>query len=69
MACVKDTTLPPSVKQIAQAIENDFLSIDEIVSKTGLPKFKVKSGIRTLQEHNVLFVKNDTYKLNKPKDD
>lgn len=65
MACVKDLQLPPTVKQIGKAIENEYLSIDDIVEKTGLPKFKVRSGIRTLQEHDVLLEKDGTFKINK----
>lgn len=63
MACVKDLQLPPTVKQIGKAIENEYLSIDDIVEKTGLPKFKVRSGIRTLQEHDVLLEKDGTFKI------
>lgn len=65
MACVKDLQLPPTVKQIGKAIENEYLSIDDIVEKTGLPKFKVRSGIRTLQEHDVLLEKDGTFKINR----
>lgn len=66
MACGKGTVqLSPTEKKIGQTIENEFLSIEQIVEKTRLPLFKVRSGIRTLKKYDLLIEENDMYKISK----
>lgn len=64
MACVEDKEhLSPSERKIVASIENNFLSIDDISEKTGLPIFRVRSGIRKLLDNSIIIEKSDTYKV------
>lgn len=66
MACGKgNVQLSPTEKKIGQSIEHEFLSFEEIVQKTSLPMFKVRSGIRSLLEKDLIVEENGKYKVKK----
>lgn len=66
MACGKgNVQLSPTDQKIGKAIEHEYLSTEQIVKKTGLPMFKVRSGIRTLKDNNLIIEKDEKFKINK----
>lgn len=65
MACGSGALrLSPTDKKVAQSIEGEFLTIEQIVEKTKLPLFKVRSSVRTLKTNNLLLEQGDAVKLN-----
>lgn len=65
MACGSGSLrLSPTDRKVAQSIESEYLTIEEIVKKTKLPLFKVRSSVRTLKTNNLLVEQDNTFKLN-----
>lgn len=51
MACVTNPKdLTPTARKILKTIKDQALTVDEIVEKTTLPLFKVRSNLRNLTE-------------------
>lgn len=63
MACVEDfKNLSPDESKILEAIQDDFLSTNNIVEATKLPMFRVRSVIRKLIELDMAMELNEKYK-------
>ncbi len=61
MACVTNPKdLTPTARKILKTIKDRALTVDEIVEKTTLPLFKVRSNLRNLTE--IGFVNQDDQK-------
>ncbi len=61
MACVTNPKdLTPTARKILKTIKDQALTVDEIVEKTTLPLFKVRSNLRNLTE--IGFVNQDDQK-------
>ncbi|MGA8941496.1 MAG: winged helix-turn-helix domain-containing protein [Thermoactinomyces sp.] len=64
MACLTDDGyLSESSKKLLQSIEKDFLTPQEIAKKTGLPLFKVRSGLRELESMELVIKEDNQYKM------
>lgn len=63
MACVTDPeSLSPDERKILESIQTDFLPVEEISKKTGLPIFRVRSVLRKFDELEYLVELNGKYK-------
>lgn len=64
MACVTDPeSLSPDERKVLEALRNDFLPPVDIVKKTSLPLFRVRSIIRKFNELEYLVELNGKYKV------
>lgn len=63
MACGTGTLqLSPTNRKVLASIKDEYLSIDQIATKTKLPLFKVRSSIRLLKRNNLAVEKDATFK-------
>lgn len=65
MACVTDPKdLTPTAKKLLKAIKDKALTVDEIVRKTTLPLFIVRSNLRHLIEVGFVNQNDEKYLIN-----
>lgn len=63
MACVQDLEyLSPDERKVFDAIQTEFLSVNDIIGQTNLPLFKVRSVVRKLVEQDMALELNEKYK-------
>ncbi|MBA4536559.1 winged helix-turn-helix transcriptional regulator [Bacillus aquiflavi] len=64
MACINNPDhLTISAKKILHAIQDNYLSEEEIGKHTQLPLYKVRSHLRELNEKGLISKQNDKYKV------
>jgi predicted transcriptional regulator len=64
MACISPDGKPSeSGTKMLRALQAGLKSAEEIAGKTGLPVFRVRSGLRELSQAGLAEQKEDKYKL------
>jgi DNA-binding IclR family transcriptional regulator len=65
MACIQaDGTVSPAARAILDAL-TEPLSAEEIAGRTGLPLFRVRSGLREMEDAGLVTRSSGTYALPK----
>jgi predicted transcriptional regulator len=66
MPCISPDGKPTSSGMaVLKSLKNGALSPEEMASKTGQPLFRVRSGLRELQNAGLVEETEDKYKLSK----
>lgn len=64
MACVNEKgQLPESAIKLLKSIENDALTAQDISKHTGIPLFKVRSGLREMKSLEFVIEENEKFKI------